>query len=227
MTILQEWSTVTVEKLQDLWGGFLNFIPKLVGALIVFVVGWLIAVWVGKIISELLRRAKFDKIFEKTKWDEALDKADVKMDMSGFIGALVKWILAIVFLSAAVEILGLAQFAIFLGAIVSWLPNVVVAAAIFVVAVIVADFAEKVIKAIVGKMNVKYVNLVGAVVRWAIWVFAGLIILSQLGVGAEIMQILISGFVGLIVVSAALAFGLGGKDLAREILEDMRMKMKE
>jgi len=129
MTILQEWSSVTIEKLQDLWGGFLNFIPELIGALIVFIIGWIIAVWVGKIITEILKRAKFDKIFEKTKWDEALEKADFKMEMSGFLGGLVKWILVIVFLSAAVEILGMAQFAVFLGAIVGWLPNLVVAAA--------------------------------------------------------------------------------------------------
>jgi len=227
MTTLQEWSSITIEKLQDLWGGFLNFIPELVGAIIVFVIGWIIAVWVGKIITEILKRAKFDKIFEKTKWDEALEKADFKMEMSAFLGGLVKWILVIVFLSAAVEILGLDQFAIFLGTIVSWLPNLVVAAAIFVVGVIIADFAEKLIKAVVSKMNVSYVNLVGAVVRWAIWIFAGLIILSQLGVGAEIVQIIVSGFVALIVVSAAIAFGLGGRDLAREILEDMRAKMRE
>ncbi len=227
MTILQEWSSVTIEKLQDLWGGFLNFIPELVGAIIVFVIGWIIAVWVGRIITEILKRAKFDKIFEKTKWDEALEKADFKMEMSSFLGGLVKWILVIVFLSAAVEILGLNQFAIFLGTIVGWLPNLVVAAAIFVVGVIIGEFAEKLIKAVVSKMNVSYVNLVGAVVRWAIWIFAGLMILSQLGVGAEIVQIIVSGFVALIVVSAAIAFGLGGRDLARETLEDMRAKMRE
>lgn len=227
MTILQEWSSITVEKLQDLWGGFLNFIPELIGAIIVFVVGWIIAAWIGKIVTEVLKRAKFDKIFEKTKWDEAFEKADFKMDMSSFLGNLVKWILVIVFLSAAVEILGLTQFAIFLGTIVAWLPNLVVAAAIFVVGVIIADFAEKLIKAVVSKMNVKYVNLVGAVTRWAIWIFAGLMILSQLGVGGEIIQIIVSGFVALIVVSSAIAFGLGGRDLAREILEDARAKMRE
>ncbi len=227
MTILQEWSSVTIEKLQDLWGGFLDFIPELIGAIIVFVIGWLIAVWIGRLIAEILKRSRFDKIFEKTKWDEALEKAEFKMEMSSFIGGLVKWILVIVFLSAAVEILGLTQFATFLATIVAWLPNIVVAAAIFVVAVIIADFAEKLIKAVVGKMNVKYVNLVGSITRWSIWIFAGLVILSQLGVGSDIIQILVSGFVGLIVVSAAIAFGIGGKDLARETLEDLRNKIRE
>jgi len=227
MNILQEWSVVTVEKLQDLWGGFLGFIPNLIGAIVVFIIGWVIAVWVGRLVSEVLKRIKFDKILQRTQWDEALEKANVKIEMSGFVGALVKWILAIVFLSASVEILGMSQFATFLSAIVGWLPNVVVSAAIFVVAVIAADFAEKMVKAVVGKMNVRYVNIIGAVVRWAIWVFAGLIILSQLGVGAEIIQILMTGMVALVVISAALAFGLGGKDIAGEMLRDLRNKIKD
>jgi len=227
MNILQEWSVVTVQKLQDLWAGFLGFVPRLIGAIIVFLIGWIIAVWVGKLVAEILKRVKFDKLFERTKWDKAMDKANMKVEMSGFVGALVKWILAIVFLSAAVEILGMSQFASFLSAITGWLPNVVVSAAIFVVAVIAADFAEKMIKAVIVKMNVKYVNIIGAVVRWAIWVFAGLVILSQLGVGKDIVQILMSGLVGLVVVSAALAFGLGGKDIAKDILQDLRDKIRD
>jgi len=224
--MIQDWTSITITALQDLWAGFLSFMPKLLGALIVFIIGWIISIWVGKLISEILKRLKFDKIFEKTKWDEALEKADMKMSMSGFLGGLVKWILIIVFLLAAVEILGFSQFSAFVTSIVAWLPNLVVAAAIFVVAVVVADIAEKLIKAVVGKITSKYAGFVGSIVRWSIWIFALLAILSQLGVASDIIQILVSGFVALIVISSALAFGLGGKDVAREILEGMKNKLK-
>lgn len=225
--MLQDWSSITLDALQGLWKGFLDFVPKLIGAIVVFVVGWFIAVWIGKLVAEVLKRIKFDKLFEKTKWDEALEKANMKVTMSGFIGGLVKWILVIVFLLAAVEILGMVQFAGFLKDIVAWLPNLVVAAAIFVVAVIVADFAEKLIKAVVGKMNVGYVNMVGAIVRWAIWIFAAFAILEQLEVASDIVQILVTGLVALVVLSGALAFGLGGKDLARDVLENLRKKLRD
>lgn len=225
--MLQDWSSITLDALQGLWKGFLDFVPKLIGAIVVFVVGWFIAVWIGKLVAEVLKRIKFDALFEKTKWDEALEKANMKMTMSGFIGGLVKWILVIVFLLAAVEILGMVQFAGFLKDIVAWLPNLVVAAAIFVVAVIVADFAEKLIKAVVGKMNVGYVNMVGAIVRWAIWIFAAFAILEQLEVASDIVQILVTGLVALIVLSGAIALGLGGKDLARDALENLRKKLRD
>lgn len=224
---IQDWSSITGEALQGLWFGFEGFILKLIGAILVFIIGWIVAVWLGRLIGGILKRAKFDKIFEKTKWDEALEKADVKVTMSGFVAGLVKWILVVVFLSASVEILGMDQFAIFLGDIVGWLPNLIVAVAIFVVAVIVADFSEKLIKAVVGKMSVGYVNMAGSIVRWAIWIFAIFAILEQLEVASDIVQILVTGFVALIVLSGSIALGLGGKDLARESLENLRNKTRD
>lgn len=225
--MVQDWTTVTWQALQSLWQGFLSFIPKIAGAIIIFVVGWFISVWIGKLVAEILKKLRVDRIFEKSKWEETLQKAEFKMKMSDFIGGIVKWVLIIVFLLAAVEILGLTQFAIFLRAIVGWLPNLVVAAAIFVVAVIVADISEKLVRAIVGKMNVGYVKLIGGIVKWAIWIFAILAILSQLGVAKDIVQILVTGFVALIVISCSIAFGLGGRDLAKDVLENFRGKFRE
>ena len=225
--MVQDWSTVTLQALQNLWQSFLNFLPRMIGAIVVFVVGWFIAVWIGKLIGEILKRLKFDKIFEKTGWQEALEKAEFKMTMSEFIGAVVKWVLVIVFLLAAVKILVGASYVGFFSKFVEWLPNLVAAAAIFVVAVVVANLSEKFVKAVVGKMRVGYSELIGSIVKWAIWVFAILTILAQLGVAAEIIQIVITGFVALIVISCSLAFGLGGKDLAREFLEGLRNKFRE
>lgn len=225
--IIQDWSVITSQALQNLWQGFIKFIPQLIGAIIIFVIGWIISVWIGKIIAEILKRLQLDKIFERTKWEEAFEKAEFKVKVSDFIGGIIKWILVIVFLLAAVEVLGLGQFAGFLKSIVAWLPNIAVAAAIFVVAVIIADFTEKLVKAIVAKMGVSYTKFLGTTVKWAIWIFATFAILSQLGVAKDIVQILITGFVALIVISSGIAFGLGGKDAARDILEDLRKKIKE
>ena len=225
--VLQDWSLITGQALQKLWEGFIKFIPQLVGAALIFIVGWFISVWVGKLVAEVLKRLKLDKIFEKTKWEQAFGKAEFKLKVSDFIGAIVKWVLIIVFLLAAVEVLGLEEFAGFLKAIVGWLPNIIVAAAIFVVAVIIADFAEKLIKAIVGKMEVAYTKFLGAIIKWAIWIFAILAILAQLGVAKEIIQIFVTGFVALVVISSGIAFGLGGKDVAKEILENLKRKLKE
>ena len=224
--IIADWYSVTMGALQGLWQGFLSFIPALLGAVIIFVIGWFISVGFGRLVANILKKARFNQIFEKGNWDEALAKADIKVDASSFIGAIIKWVLAIVFLMASVEILGLAGFAGFLSKILGYLPNVVVAAFIFVVAVIVADLLEKVVRVSVESIKVGYGHIVGVIVRWSIWVFAFLAILIQLSITPTLINTLFMGLVGLIVLAGGIAFGLGGKEVAGEILRDLYKKLK-
>lgn len=225
--MILDWGTVTLQALQSTWQGFLNFIPVLVGAIIVFIIGWFIAIGVGKLIAEVLARLKFNKLFEKTGWKGAIEKAELKVNPSEFIGAICKWILVIVFLLAAVEILGFVQFASFLRSIISWLPNLLVATAIFVVAIILADILEKIVRAGVKKIELGYADFLGAAVRWAIYIFAGLAILLQLGVTPTIINTLVIGFVGMIALALGLAFGLGGKEAAAKLIEKIGEKISE
>ncbi len=225
--IVQDWSIITLEALQGAWRGFLMFLPRLIGAIVVLVIGWFLAVGLGKLIAEILRQLKFNRIFERAGWKEALQKAELKVNPSEFIGAICKWILIIVFLLASVEILGFVQFAAFLKGIVAWLPNLIVAAAIFVVTVILTDILEKVFKASVKKMGVDYAGFLGVSIRWAIYIFATLAILLQLGVTPTIIDTLIKGFVGMITLSFGLAFGLGGKDAASQFIGEIKAKISE
>lgn len=220
--IVFDWYDVTVEALINLWSGFVAFVPKLIGALIIFLIGWIISVAVGKVISEILRKIRFNKVFEKGGMKDALNKAEIKIDASGFIGAIFKWILVIVFLLAAVEVLGLVQFADFLSDVLSYLPNVIVAVLILVVAVLIADFMEKIVRAAVEGAKVGYGNLVGSIVRWSIWIFAVFAILYQLRIASELIQTLLTGIIGLIVIAGGIAFGLGGKEAAADIIKGVK-----
>lgn len=225
--IITDWFDITVNALKDLWMGFIDFVPNLIGAIIVFLIGWLISVAIGKLVAEVLKKLRFNRIFEKGSWKTALDKAEIKADASGFLGAIVKWVLMIVFLSAAVEILGFEQLTDFLTLkVLPFLPNVIVAAFIFVVAVIIADILEKVVRATVEGAKVGYGQIVGAIVRWSIWIFAILTILYQLGIGKSFMADLFRGVVAIIVLAIGLSFGLGGKEVAADILQDLRNKLR-
>jgi len=166
-------------------------------------------------------------LFESAGWKEALEKAELKIDPAGFIGAICKWVLVIVFLLASVEILGLTEFADFLKGVVGWLPNLIVAAAIFVVAVIIAEFFEKIVKAFVKKLEVENVKLIGKIVRWAIYVFAALAILLQLGITPTIINSIVIGLIGMISLAFGLAFGLGGKEHASKAIEEIKEKISE
>lgn len=224
--MILDWYAITLESLQDLWQGFLGFLPSLVGALLIFFIGWVISVAVGRLVGDLLKRFNFNKIFEKGNWDEALAKADIKVDAAAFIGSIFKWSLVIVFLLASVEVLGLTQLAGFLQDVLAYLPNVVVASLIFVVAVVIADISEKVLRALVESTQVGYGHVVGVIVRYSIWIFALIAILMQLGIAPMLLQTIVTGLVALIVIAGGLAFGLGGKDMAAELLADLKRKLK-
>lgn len=220
------WYSTTITALQNLWGGFLEFIPELIGALIVFIIGWFISLGIGRLVTQILRKLQFNELFKGGSWGRALEKSEIETDVSKFIGDLFKWIVLIVFLLAAVEILGLTQFASFVQDILAYLPNVIVAALIFVVAVIVADFTKKIIRTAIEGMKVEYADLAGSIVKWSIWVFAIFAILTQLGVAAQLIQTLFTGIVAVLVISFGLAFGLGGKEVARDILQDFRHRLR-
>jgi len=225
--MIQDWSIVTIEALQQSWQIFLGFIPRLLGSLIIFIIGWFIAIGIGRLVAEILIRLKFNKLFERTGWKDALAKAEIDVNPSEFVGAIVKWILVIAFLLPAVEILGLYEFAGFLRSLVSWLPNLILAVVIFVVAIIVADIVEKIVKTSLRKIGIGYADLLGAVLRWAIYVFAVLAVLMQIGIASAIIQTLVVGVVAMLVLSFGLAFGLGGRDAAAQIIEDLKRKISE
>jgi hypothetical protein len=225
--MISEWSNITLMALQNVWQGTLEFLPKLVIGLLVFGIGWMIASGVGKIIARILKQITLDALFQKSGWKSALEAAEIRVNPSEFLGAIVKWVLVIVFLQIFVEILGLGAFAVFLTSVLEWLPNVIVAAAIFVVAIIVADILEKIIKASVSRLEIKYSNLLGAIVRTAIYTFAVMAILLQLDVAESIINTMITGFVGMFALAFGLAFGLGGKDAAADAIRSIKNKLAE
>jgi len=226
--IVTNWFDTTVQALLNVWRDLVAFIPNLIGAIIIFLIGWAISIAVGKLIAEVLKRLQFNRIFEKGTWRTALQKADIDVDASAFIGAVFKWVLLIVFLVAAVQILGFNQLASFFNSVLEYLPNVIVAAFIFVIAVIIADILEKIVRASVESVKVGYGNIVGIIVRWSIWIFAILAILQQLRIEAAgwLIQIIQIAFMG-IVVAMAIAFGLGGKDAAKDTIDSMRGKLRK
>ena len=222
------WMELTQEKLAEVWVGFLTFLPQLIIAILVFIIGWFIAILIGRIVAEILKKLRFNQIFEAGVWKEALEKAEFKVDASGFVGAIIKWVLVIVALWIALGLLGesFAPFTQFLEDVLNYLPNVVIAAFIFVVAVIVADLLGKVLRVAVESTRVGYGHIVEVIVKWAIMIFAIWAILIQLEIASELLMTIFQGLIALIVIAGGIAFGLGGKSAAEEILGNLHRKLK-
>jgi hypothetical protein len=215
------------QGLQDFWQGFVIFLPKLILALIVFLIGWIFAAGIGRIVQEVLKKLQLDKLTQMKKWGKSFEKADFDFTPSEFIGGLCKWILLIVVLSISVELLGLSQFSIFLNKVVMWLPNLLVAILIFVAIAVISSFTEKLVRASIHGTKVGYEKLAGAIAKWAIWIFGIAAILIQLGIASNLILVIFQGLIYLLTIAGGLAFGLGGKEVAADILKDLRDKFHE
>ena len=226
--IYPDWSiTVVQTSLQEL----VSFLAILIWAIIVFVIGYLISVGIGKIIAEVLKSIKFNKLFEKEGWKKALQRANVEVNPAEFIGVIFKWVFVIVSLLISVDILGLRAFAGFLTQVLDYLPNVIVAVLVFVVAIIISDIVEKIVRATVERLKVGSGYLASSIVKWGIWVFTFFLILDLVLPRSLLIKTLytsiVYGIVFALALGIGLAIGLGGKDTAAKIISDMYKKNEE
>ncbi|MFA6325205.1 MAG: hypothetical protein WCX46_03200 [Candidatus Paceibacterota bacterium] len=223
------WGDVFNASLQNLWWGFIQFAPKLIVAIIFFVVGWVLGNLVAKAFEHVVSALKIDKLFESVGMASFFKKAGMNLNTGYFIGQIVKWFIIIVFLLPSLNLVGLEYISSFLkDDVLGFLPRVIVAAVILIIATFIAELVSKGIVASAKAINLRSANMLGTISKYAIWVFAFIIAFGQLGVAPAYMQILFTGIIGMLAIAGALAFGLGGRDAAAKLIsklgEDMSHK---
>lgn len=218
----QDLAQTFVTSLQELWVSVVSFAPVIVSAFVVFVLGWIVAVVLGKAVTRLAQALQVDKLFDQIGVIEQLKKAGLEWQVSHLLGALVRWFFIIVAFLAAVDLLGLQELSSYISDILLYVPNIMVAALILLVAAVLAGFLEKLVMASMKATEVGPVRFVGTIVRWSVWGFAILAALSQLGIANALVEILFMGFVAMLAIAGGLAFGLGGQGVAREVMEKLK-----
>jgi hypothetical protein len=227
MNSVQTWGEAITVSLLGLWERFINFLPALVGAILVFVAGWIVAVALGKAVEHIVKLIRIDDVVEKAGTKGRLRKVGVDFNIAKFFGGLVKWFLILVFLMAATDILHLVQVTSFLNSIVLYLPNVLVAAVILAIAFLVGNFVYAVIKGSTKIAGIVSATLLATIAKWAIVIFGLLAALIQLGVASSLINTIFIGFIAMLALAGGLAFGLGGKDEAALILKKLRHEITE
>ena len=221
--ILTTWSDMLAGSFQNLWLGVISFIPNLIVAIIIFIIGWVISALLGRVVAQVIRSIGVDKVLRRTGVEKTLNKAGFQLNSGKFIGTLVKWFVIIVFLVASFDVLGLVQVNQFLQQVVLlYLPRVIAAVLILLVAAVIAEAVEGLVKGSAKMVDVKVSHFLGVVARWSIWIFATLMALYQMGVAAAFIQTIFTGLVVALSLAIGLAFGLGGKSAASDAIEKFK-----
>lgn len=207
-----DWQMVLVQPVQAFFSQLLGFLPNVLGALLILLVGWAVAKGIEGGIVQLLKTAKLDKLADKIQLSEVLNKGGIKRKLSELIGVIIYWLVTLVVLIATLNALQLTVAAQLLEQVVAFLPNVVAAIFMLVVGIVAGAFLSTTVRTAASNAGVDAARLLGQAVQMIIVIFAVVASLKQL-------QIQIVGEAFLIILAAvsfglALAFGLGCKDQA-------------
>ena len=215
------WQEAFYASSANLWYQFISFLPELLGALIVLLIGLLVASFAGRLIESLVHRTRVDSAMEKTGVSKKLEEAGLGFRVSYVVGWIVKWFVIIFVLATAADILDWNQINQFLNDVALYIPNVLIAIVILIIGLLagrlVYGIIERTTKA--STMLAGLSGVLAAMAKWAVIIFAVMASLNQLKIAANLIQILFAGLVFAVTLAAGLAFGLGGRDKAKEFLD--------
>lgn len=199
------------------------FLPNVVIAVIIFALGWAFGSILGRAISHIVTILRIDSALHRAGMDKLSERAGVKVSLAGFLGGIVKWLVIVAFTIASAEILGLTQITQLLRDILVYIPQVIIAALVLVMAVIVADFVSRLVSHSVRATGMKGHFAAAQVAKWAIIIVGGIFpALTQLRIAQGLVEVLFTGIVFAISLGLGLSFGLGGKDAAARAIERMK-----
>ncbi len=221
--IVSQSANVLQSSFTDLWFTVVQFLPAIIAAVIIFIIGWIVGVVLYRVVDQVVKVLRVDDALKAAGLNEAAREAGFTLNIGAFLGTLVQWFIVIVFLVAALDVLGLNRVTIFLQQVVLlYLPQVIVAVLILILAAIVAEAVKNVISSSARAAGAHSGNLAGTVAKYAIWITAVLAVMNQLGVASEFVQTLFTGLVVALSLAFGLAFGLGGKEAAARTIERVR-----
>lgn len=226
MATITDWSVTTSQALTDVTSRVINFIPNVVGAIVVLIAGWVVGALLEWAVESVLRAISLPTLFEKVKIEEIVRKTGSKKDTCGLIGSVVKWVVLIVAFIAAADILQLTPVRDFFNNVLGYIPSAVAAAAILLIGTILAHFMARVVEGSIKVSNLPFSTSAASITKYGILVFTVIIALSQLGIATAFLQTLFTGFVALIAIAGGLAFGLGGQEAAKDAISKIKREVE-
>jgi hypothetical protein len=217
-TTVYDWGQAIMTSVAAALVMFLGAIPKIIGFLAILVIGWMIAGALSGIVVRMLRAVRFNDLAERSGFSGFVRNMGVHSDASGVLATTVNWFLRLIVLVVAFDALGLPAVSQVLQQFLLWIPNLVVALVILVIAGLAANALHSIVRGATAQAGIGNADLLASIARIAVWVFAVVVAVNQIGIATTLVNTLFMGVVGALALSFGLAFGLGGRDTASQIV---------
>lgn len=217
---LSTWQTALLGSWGQVWISFLEVIPSILGAIIIFAVGLILAFWVKRLVIEFLKLIRFEKLAKTSGIDSYFKKADFKLSLIDLIGTVIEWIVILVFFLAVVDILGLSAVSTVLATVLGYIPNVFAAAIIIAVGYMIAGIVEGLVRGALVSIDHDIAKPTSKFARWIIMVIAVFAAIDQLQIAQGLIATFFQGLTYTLVLAIGLSVGLGAKDLISRVLNE-------
>lgn len=226
-TAIRDWGDAVMTSLAGALMVFLAAIPKIIGFLIIIIIGWIIASLIAKAVAAVLRRVRFNDLAQRSGFAGFVQGMGVETDSSGFIALVTKWFVRLIVLVAAFDALGLPAVSDVLRQLLLWLPNLVVALVVLVIGGLAAGALAGVVRGASARAESGDPDLLASIARIAVWAFAIVIAVNQIGIATTLVNTLFMATVGAVALALGLSFGLGGRETAAEIVRNWYQRRQE
>ena len=216
---IRDTSQAILYSLYNALNRFISFLPALIGALLIVVIGWFISGLIANLIERGLKAVGLETAVERSGIGDFIRRSGTNMTTSGIIAALIKYSIFLIFVQAAANVLGIPQITDITNSIILYIPNVIVAIAIIVIGTFIAQFLSGLVRSSVSELGVGNPNLLAKLTQYAVIGFSVIAAINQLGIAETVVNTLFYGLVGAIALAVGLAFGLGGREVAAEITQ--------
>lgn len=216
---INEWSAALMTSLTTALSLFLGAIPRIVGFLVILIIGWFIAGLLASAVAALLRAIRFNDLAQSSGFSGFVRNMGVRKDASGLLADIVKWFVRLIVLVVAFDALGLPAVSQVLQQFLLWIPNLVVAVVVLVIAGLAANALGNLVRGSTASAGFSNPDLLASIARVAVWGFGIVVAVNQIGVAQALVNTLFMGFVGALALAAGLAFGLGGRETAAQIVD--------
>jgi hypothetical protein len=216
--VVTDWGTAIMSSVAAALALFLAAIPKVIGFLVILLIGWLIAAALARAVAAVLRAVKFNELAQRAGLTGFVRNMGLHTDAAGFLATVAKWFVRLIVLVTAFDALGLPAVSQVLQQLLLWLPNLVVALVVLVIGGLAARALAGLVRGATAESGLGNPDLLAAIARVAVWAFAIVVAVNQIGVAATLVNTLFMATVGALALALGLAFGLGGRETAAQIV---------